>query len=110
MLYEVITVTNDAWFGLSAGPHQHFASALLRSVEEGLPLVRAANTGISAVVDPYGRVVAGLDLGRRGVVDSPLPRPLRPTWFAQWGNATLLVLAALAALGAQWMAKNRLPA
>lgn len=105
----LLNVTNDAWFGLSAGPHQHFASALLRSVEEGLPLVRAANTGISAVVDPYGRVVAGLDLGRRGVVDSPLPRPLRPTWFAQWGNATILVLAALAALGAQWMAKNRLP-
>jgi apolipoprotein N-acyltransferase len=92
----LLNVTNDAWFGLSAGPHQHFASAVLRSVEEGLPLVRAANTGISAVVDPYGRVVARLDLGRRGVLDAPLPLPLPPTWFARWGNLTALAAAALA--------------
>lgn len=90
----LLNVTNDAWFGLSAGPHQHFASATLRAVEEGLPLVRAANTGISAVVDPYGRIVARLDLGRRGVLDAPLPRPLPPTRFAAWGNLSALALAA----------------
>lgn len=89
----LLNLTNDAWFGLSAGPHQHFAAATLRAVEEGLPLVRAANTGISAVVDPYGRVVARLDLGRRGVLDAPLPRPLPATWFAAWGNASALALA-----------------
>lgn len=90
----LLNVTNDAWFGLSAGPQQHFASAVLRAVEEGLPLARAANTGISAVVDPYGRTVARLDLGGRGVLDAPLPQPLPPTWFARHGNASALALAA----------------
>ena len=61
----LLNVTNDAWFGLTPGPHQHFAQARLRAVEEGLPLVRAANDGISAMVDPYGRVLASLP-ARRG--------------------------------------------
>jgi len=88
----LLNVTNDAWFGDSAGPRQHFASARLRAIEEGLPLVRAANTGISAVVDPYGRVRAQLDLGRQGVIDSPLPEALPATLYARWGNAVLLLL------------------
>jgi apolipoprotein N-acyltransferase len=95
----LLNVTNDAWFGDSAGPHQHFASARLRAVEEGLPLVRAANTGISAVIDPYGRVLASLPLGREGVLDAGLPDALAATPFARFGNAVLLVLLA-AALGA----------
>jgi apolipoprotein N-acyltransferase len=92
----ILNVTNDAWFGISSGPHQHFASARMRAVEEGLPLVRAANTGISGVVDGYGNIVARLGLGLEGVVDAPLPPPLPPTIFSRWGNsvAAWLILAA----------------
>ena len=93
----ILNVTNDAWFGTSSGPHQHFASARMRAVEEGLPIVRAANTGISGVVDGYGRLVARLGLGVEGVVDAPLPPSLLPTIYSRWGNAVaaLLILAAL---------------
>lgn len=90
----LLNVTNDGWFGISAGPFQHFASARLRAVEEGLPLIRVANTGISAIIDPYGRSIAELGLGRRGVVDGPLPRPLaRQTPYAYLGNAIPLSLS-----------------
>jgi len=82
----LVNLTNDAWFGTSVGPAQHFAIARTRAVEEGLPLVRAANTGISAVVDPWGRVLARLDTGVVGVLDSGLPRALGPTPFAHMGN------------------------
>ena len=84
----LLNLTNDAWFGTFAGPQQHFAISATRAVEEGLPLVRAANTGISAVVDPYGRIIAMLGLGVEGVIDSNLPRSLSvPTPYARWGNA-----------------------
>jgi apolipoprotein N-acyltransferase len=97
----LLNLTNDAWFGKSAGPYQHFAIARTRAVEEGLPLVRAANTGISAVVDPYGRVIARLGLGRRGVLDAPLPEALSaPTPYARYGDrilaAMLIVIVGLA--------------
>ena len=95
----ILNVTNDAWFGNSSGPHQHFASARMRAVEEGLPLVRAANTGISAVVDGYGRLVARLGLGLEGVVDAPLPPALPPTIFSRWGNSSSALLILLALLG-----------
>jgi apolipoprotein N-acyltransferase len=72
----LLNVTNDAWFGNTPGPYQHFAQARLRAVEEGLPLVRAANTGISAIVDPLGRIVAGSALGEEALVDGWLPEPL----------------------------------
>jgi len=89
----LLVVTNDAWFGTSSGPYQHFAMTRLRAVEQGLPMLRAANTGISAFVDPYGRVVASLDLGRQGVLDGPLPRPLAaPTLYARTGDAPFLLL------------------
>ncbi|HSK40909.1 MAG TPA: apolipoprotein N-acyltransferase [Arenibaculum sp.] len=88
----LLNLTNDAWYGISAGPHQHFAIARVRAVEEGLPLVRAANTGISGVVDPYGRVVASLGLGEQGVVDSPLPAAIPPTLYSRYGNILLAVM------------------
>ena len=89
----MLNLTNDAWFGNSAGPRQHLAIARVRAVEEGLPLVRAASTGISAVIDPYGRTVAQLGVGEAGVVDSGLPRPAGLTPFARLGNRVLAVLA-----------------
>src|SRR5207248_2984414 len=81
----LLNVTNDGWFGMSSGPYQHFQQARVRAIEEGLPLVRAANTGISAVVDPLGRVVRSLPLGAQGVLDARLPQPLAPTLYARMG-------------------------
>jgi apolipoprotein N-acyltransferase len=89
----LLNISNDAWFGLSAGPHQHFASARFRTVEQGLPLVRATNDGISAVIDGYGRIVSELGLGETGVLDAPLPQALPPTTYARWGDWTVLALA-----------------
>ncbi|WP_255448518.1 apolipoprotein N-acyltransferase [Telmatospirillum sp. J64-1] len=97
----MLNITNDGWFGISSGPYQHLASARMRAVEEGLPLVRAANTGISAVIDPWGRSVAELELGTRGVIDSPLPGSLgHATLYGRYGNTIPLVLIGVAALAA----------
>lgn len=82
-----LNVTNDGWFGQTSGPYQHFAQARLRSIEEGLPLVRVANTGISAVVDSYGRALASLPLGVEGVLDSVLPRSGPITLYGRAGDA-----------------------
>ena len=86
----LLNVTNDGWFGRYGGPHQHFAQARLRSIEEGLPLVRAANTGISAVIDPYGRVVKELPVGVEDVLDSKLPASIPPTFFSKFRNLSTL--------------------
>jgi apolipoprotein N-acyltransferase len=94
----LVNVTNDAWFGLTSGPYQHFAGARLRAVEEGLPLARAANTGITAVVDAHGRVTARLPIMRQGVLDAALPAALAaPTLYARLGDRVLLLLLLLAA-------------
>lgn len=87
----LVNLTNDGWFGLSPGPYQHFQQARVRAIEEGLPLVRAANTGISAVVDPLGRIVKALPLGVEGVLDAPLPQALAPTVYVRVGDASLLI-------------------
>ena len=95
----LLNITNDAWFGVSSGPYQHFASARLRAVEQGLPLVRVANTGISAVVDGFGRITARLDLGHGGVLDAALPEALaRPTVYAVWGDWWLLAACLMGGL------------
>src|ERR1700731_3124111 len=80
----LLNVTNDGWFGTTTGPYQHFAQARLRAIEEGLPMVRAANSGISAIVDPYGRVLAELPLGAEGVLDGGLPQTIAPPVFARF--------------------------
>jgi len=103
----LLNITNDAWFGLSSGPYQHFAAARFRAVEEGLPLVRAANNGISAVVDPYGRIRVQLELGDTGVVDANLPLPLQPTLYARLGDLTLLGLALAVIAIAGWLLSRR---
>jgi apolipoprotein N-acyltransferase len=99
----LLNLTNDAWFGMSTGPHQHYASARMRAVEEGLPLVRVANTGISAVVDPYGREIARLDLGKRAILDSLLPKPLETvTPYGNFHNWVFLMLALITIFTAFW--------
>jgi apolipoprotein N-acyltransferase len=88
----ILNVTNDAWYGRSSGPYQHFAIARTRAVEEGLPLVRVANNGISGVVDAVGRVVARIDLDTIGYADLPLPAAGKRTFYARGGDWILLAL------------------
>ena len=92
----IVNVTNDGWFGVSSGPYQHLQQARLRAIEEGLPVVRGANTGISAVIDPVGRIVNSLPLGREGVIDSPLPRPIGATIYARVGDGPAAIILAIA--------------
>lgn len=88
----ILQITNDAWFGKLTGPWQHLAQARLRAIEQGLPLMRAANTGISAVIDARGRVVAEVPLGMRAYVDATLPPALPPTLYARFGDWPVLLL------------------
>ena len=90
----LLNLTNDAWFGISSGPYQHLQQARVLAIEEGLPLVRAANSGVSAVVDPFGRVVRSLPLGSEGVLDSALPRPIAATIYVRIGDLWLWILVA----------------
>jgi apolipoprotein N-acyltransferase len=92
----MVNLTNDGWFGISTGPYQHLQQSRMRAIEEGLPLVRAANTGISVVVDPVGRVVAQLGLGLEGVLDAGLPAAIPPTLYARIGDLPAAMFVALA--------------
>jgi apolipoprotein N-acyltransferase len=92
----IVNVTNDGWFGISTGPYQHLQQMRVRAIEEGLPVVRSANTGISAVIDPVGRIIARLDLGVEGVLDSRLPAALAPTIYARSGDMPAAIIAAIA--------------
>jgi apolipoprotein N-acyltransferase len=98
----IVNVSNDAWFGRSSGPLQHLNLASFRAIETGLPIVRSTPTGVSAVIDPWGRVVPGarLDSGESGVIDARLPLPAAATPFSRFGDWLWLplLLAALAPL------------
>lgn len=89
----IVNLTNDGWYGDSSGPRQHLASTRLRAVEEGITIVRAANTGISALISPYGEIKRRLDLNQRGVVDFKLPLVAEfSTTYGRYGNSIILIL------------------
>lgn len=105
----IVQITNDAWFGSYAGPYQHFAQARLRAIETGLPLVRAANTGISALIDARGRVGAQLGLDQTGVVQGQVPGALPPTPYARWGDTGWWLLLGAVMAGLAWRAPASVP-
>jgi apolipoprotein N-acyltransferase len=92
----IVNVTNDGWFGISSGPYQHLQQSRVSAIELGLPVARAANTGISAVIDSLGRIIGSLPLGREGVLDAPLPRPISATLYARLGDIPTAVIIAIA--------------
>jgi apolipoprotein N-acyltransferase len=94
----IVNVTNDAWYGDSPGPYQHFAQARFRAVEEGLPVVRSANSGLSGVIDAFGRVVVVSGLFEATAVSAALPGALPPTLYARYGDAPVLAVVAITAL------------
>jgi apolipoprotein N-acyltransferase len=105
----IVNVSNDAWFGKTSGPWQHLNIASYRAIEEGLPMVRATPTGVSAVIDAYGRVRPGASLGQgvQGVIDAPLPPALAPTPFERWGETFFWSMMALSAAIARYARMNR---
>jgi apolipoprotein N-acyltransferase len=98
----LVNMTDDSWFGPNAGPKQHLLISRVRAIEEGLPIARAANDGISVMVDAYGRVRSRLDLGLRGFIDTDLPVALPATPFALYGNVILVTLLLLCVAAALW--------
>ena len=102
----LLVLTNDGWFGKTAGPHQHFFATAARAIEEGIPLIRVANSGISAIIDPYGRIVQQLSLGTRGIIDTVLPMPAAAPPHSNHTSLTLLSAFALLILLSLWKRKN----
>lgn len=102
----LINLTNDGWYGISSGPYQHFVSTRLRAVEEGLTIVRSANSGISGVINRYGKILAALPLNHIGVLDYTLPKKLSiTTFYGKNGNYIIVILCFLNILIAAW--RNR---
>lgn len=103
----IVNVTDDSWFGPWAGPRQHLLIARVRAIEEGLPIARAANTGISAMIDPLGRISTQLALDKMGTVDAPLPAALPPTPYARFGDLWFFVFLVTAIFAAFLLARAR---
>lgn len=104
----MLNLTNDAWFGTSPGPYQHFAISRFRALEEGMPVVRSAGTGISAFIDSYGRVLGKMEMNASGALDSNLPRALaKPTLYAMFGDLILLVLLIIAGLAVSPLSRRK---
>ncbi len=102
----IINLTNDAWFGSSSGPYQHFDMARMRAIEYGMPLIRVANTGISGAFDALGRVIAKIELNQGGVVDIDIPKKLNgSTIYASYGFKPLILL--MISLCGFWIAASR---
>ena len=95
----LMQITNDAWFGTFSGPYQHLVQAQMRSIETGLPMVRAANTGVSAMIDARGRIVAQLPLNEAGYMDVQRQDPLAETLYAWVGDAPILAFLIAVLLG-----------
>jgi apolipoprotein N-acyltransferase len=91
----IINVTNDGWFGKSTGPYQHLAQTRMRAVEQGLPIARSANTGVSAMIDPYGRIIASLPLGAKDALDVRLPKSLSAPIYARIGHLGFAIMMVL---------------
>jgi apolipoprotein N-acyltransferase len=102
----LVNVTDDSWFGPWAGPPQHLLAARVRAIEEGLPVVRSANTGISAVIDPLGRTIATLGLDQTGEIDSGLPRALAMPAYARYGDAGFFLLLLLSTGLSWWLSRK----
>jgi apolipoprotein N-acyltransferase len=94
----LVNVTNDGWFGASVGPYQHLAQVRMRAIEQGLPIARAANTGISAIIDPWGRYTAKTEMLLRGAIEARLPEITDPTLFSRGGVITIWALGLLIAV------------
>jgi apolipoprotein N-acyltransferase len=102
----LVNVTDDSWFGPWAGPQQHLLVARVRAIEEGIPVARAANTGISAIIDPLGRITARLGLGRLGSVDGDLPAAIAPTPYSRLREGWFLLFLSACA-GLAWLLSRR---
>lgn len=95
----MVLITNDAWFGPDAGPQQHLAQARLRAIEQGLPMVRVANTGISAMIDAHGRITEQIGMNTAGFIDAPLPIALPATIYSRHGDWPILATLLLSLIG-----------
>lgn len=105
----LVQITNDAWFGTRSGPYQHLVQARMRALEQGLPMIRAANTGVSAMIAPDGAMLDQLPLGETGYIDAALPGPLPPTLYSRTGDWPVLMLCVFIAGAAIFLPRALAP-